>query len=41
MAIENIPISDRNLTVAETWNLLEEILPPAYGFTLDLNWCSL
>lgn len=41
VAIENIPISDRNLTVAETWNLLEEILPPAYGFTLDLNWCSL
>lgn len=41
LAIENIPLSDRNLTMAKAWQLLREIMPEAYGFTLDLNWCSL
>jgi len=41
LAIENIPISDTNLTTPEAWKQLEEIMPPEYGFTLDLNWCSL
>ncbi|HOB91846.1 MAG: TIM barrel protein [Bacillota bacterium] len=41
LAIENIPISDPSLTAAAVWERLEEIMPQDYGFTLDLNWCSL
>jgi sugar phosphate isomerase/epimerase len=41
LAIENIPISDPNLTTSEVWTRLSEIMPSDYGFTLDLSWSSL
>lgn len=41
VAIENIPISDKKLTQEKAWELLKSIMPQNYGFTLDLNWCSL
>lgn len=41
LAIENIPISDKSLSQKAIWEMLESIMPPNYGFTLDLNWCSL
>lgn len=41
IAVENIPISDNNLSVVKAWRELDKIMPNYYGFTLDLNWCSL
>lgn len=41
LAIENIPVSAKDLTVADAWNRLCDIMPQDHGFTLDLNWCSL
>ena len=41
LAIENIPVSAKDLTVADAWNRLCDIMPQHHGFTLDLNWCSL
>lgn len=41
VAIENIPISDKKITQEKAWELLKVIMPQNYGFTLDLNWCSL
>lgn len=41
IAVENVPISDKKLTQGKVWELLESIMPSDYGFTLDLNWCSL
>ena len=41
ITFENIPISDPQLSVTKVWYLLKEMMPNNYGFTLDLNWCSL
>lgn len=41
LAVENIPISAEGLTQAKAWEELAAIMPEDYGFTLDLNWCSL
>lgn len=41
LTIENIPMSDKKLSPEKAWELLNVLLPPDYGFTLDLNWCSL
>lgn len=41
IAIENIPISDKKLTQEKAWEFLNDVMPPEYGFTMDLNWCSL
>lgn len=41
IAVENIPISDNDISVVKAWRELDKIMPSHYGFTLDLNWCSL
>lgn len=41
LAMENVPISDKSLDVTSAWFRLANLMPPNYGFTLDLNWCSL
>ncbi|MGI6625675.1 MAG: sugar phosphate isomerase/epimerase family protein [Limnochordia bacterium] len=41
IAVENIPISDKKLTQETAWGLLTQMMPPDYGFTVDLNWSSL
>lgn len=41
IAIENVPISDKSQNIESIWTHLEEMMPKSYGFTLDLNWCSL
>lgn len=40
LAIENVPISDKRLSVQDAWSSLLALMPSDYGFTLDLNWCS-
>ncbi len=41
ISIENIPLSDPDLTSFQAWQILNQLLPPQHGFTLDLNWASL
>lgn len=41
LTIENIPISNQTINSEQAWSLLSEMMPKHYGFTLDLNWCSL
>jgi sugar phosphate isomerase/epimerase len=41
IAVENIPLSDKNMNSTKAWKILSDIMPEEYGFTLDLNWSSL
>ncbi|ERJ11013.1 sugar phosphate isomerase/epimerase family protein [Haloplasma contractile] len=41
LTIENIPLSDQTITTLQAWSILKKLMPDHYGFTLDLNWCSL
>ncbi len=41
LTIENIPISVQSINSLQAWSTLKKIMPNEYGFTLDLNWCSL